>query len=165
MERFGPGGATLVVTPESPSPGAADLGKVEYAVEVVSNKGRGPGRFAVAQVIARVFPDRMAFANNVIAEGTLPASDFPTGPISTDQLISLGTDALAYHTKAQAGGLGTLVSGFDQSSRPIDGVAFLAGADTDLTALAIRLPEDDQDLEPAIAQAFERANQAGWVRK
>ena len=51
------------------------------AIEIAVSSGGTSGRFEVAKVIARVFPAYKQFAQNVIAEGIEPASDFPVGPV------------------------------------------------------------------------------------
>lgn len=158
FERYGSSGALLIVAPAPLTLDSADPSKLTTAVVAGGDSGGTSGRFAVAQVMARIFPDRAAFVRNVIAEGIEPASDFPSGPYPTDQMTDLGGDALAFHTPAQTGGLGTLVGGFAQGDQPIDGVAFLTGADNDLNFLAMRLPADLQELGPAIVQAYEEAN-------
>ena len=158
FERYGSSGALLVVAPTPLNLDLADPSKLATAVVAGGDSGGTSGRFAVAQVIARAFPDRAAFLRNVVAEGTLPPSDFPSGAFATDQVTDLGGDALAFHTPAQAGGLGTLVGGFTQSHQPIDGVAFLTGVDTDLDFLALRLPAELQELGPAIVQAYEETH-------
>ncbi|HWD67152.1 MAG TPA: hypothetical protein VG227_04245, partial [Caulobacteraceae bacterium] len=158
FERYGSSGALLVVAPAPLNLDTADPSKLATAVVAGGDSGGTSGRFAVAQVIARAFPDRAAFLRSVVGEGTLPPSDFPSGPYPTDQVTDIGGDALAFHTPAQTGGLGPLVGGFTQGDQPIDGVVFLSGADTDMDFLALRLPADLQELGPAIVQAYEETN-------
>ncbi len=158
FEAYGSSGNFLVIAPTPLRFDTANPSKLALAVVVGVDSGGTSGRFAVAQVIARVFPDRAAFVRSVIAEGIEPPSDFPSGPYPSDQMTTLGADALAYHTPAETGGLGTLAGGFNPSDQVIDGVVFLSGADTDLAFLAVRLPADLQELGPAIIQAYEQTN-------
>ncbi len=60
------------------------------AVQISVFSGGTSGRFQVAKIVARVFPAYKAFAQNVIAEGIEPASDFPFGPYPSDKLTYRG---------------------------------------------------------------------------
>jgi len=124
------------------------------AIELSVNSGSTSGRFQVAQIIARVFPAHMNFAQNVIAEGIEPKSDFPVGPFPGDKLNYLSQEVVEYQTPPNVAGLGTqsrLLKGAD----PIAGVAILAGPDTDLVQLSARLPPALAGLEQTIAHQVE----------
>src|SRR5258705_141438 len=56
------------------------------AIQISTIYGSTSGRFSVARMIARVFPDHMSFVKDVIAEEIAPASDFPSGPYHADKL-------------------------------------------------------------------------------
>ena len=95
-----------------------------------SPQGGTSGRFEVAKVIARVFPAYKQFAQNVIAEGIEPASDFPSGPYASDKLTYRGKNIVEFETPANTAGLGT-DSRLLPNASPIDGVAIITGTDTD----------------------------------
>jgi hypothetical protein len=117
--------------------------------------GDTSGRFAVAKVIARIFPAYKQFAENVISEGIEPASDFPFGPYPKDKLTNRGKNIVEFETPANTAGLGT-DSRLLPNTSPIDGVAVISGADTDLIQLFARVAEKDRDLIPLIVQLVER---------
>ena len=125
------------------------------AIEVSDIDGGTSGRFEVAKIVARVFPAYKAFAQNVIAEGIEPASDFPFGPYPSDKLTYRARNIVEFETPANAQGLGT-DSRLQMNASPIDGVAIVSGADTDLTQLSARVPATDADLIPAMVAQVER---------
>jgi hypothetical protein len=90
FSTYGSNGSTLYVAPE-PMNGKVLLssdwgGFAGQAVQVSVSIGDTSGRFAVARVIARVFPDRKEFVQDVIAEGIESAASFPLGPYPTDMV-------------------------------------------------------------------------------
>lgn len=125
------------------------------AIQLSRHYGDTSGRFDVARVIARVFPERKAFVDNVIRERLQPASSFPFGPYPKDKLTQKNKRMIEYETPAHAEGLGThtrLLKG----DRPISGVVILTGEAPDLLDLAVRLPPEQAELVPVIVQEVER---------
>ncbi len=116
--------------------------------------GGTSGRFHVAKVIARMFPEHNAFVQSVVAEGMDSASSFPVGPYPNDKLTYRSKSTVEYETPTNAEGLGT-ISGLQQDANPINGVAILIGADTDLIQLAARLSTKDRDLIPFMIRQVE----------
>lgn len=90
----------------------------------------------MAETIARVFPDRMQFVREVISEGIEPASSFPAGPYTTDQLQRREKDVVEFETPANKTGLGTQ-SRLAANSSPIHGVAILFGEEPNLVQLML----------------------------
>ncbi len=129
-------------------------------IQISLAEGGTSGRFQVAKVIARVFPAYKRFAQNVIAEGIEPASDFPSGPYANDKLTYRGTNTVEFETPANMKGLGT-DSRLLPNASPIDGVAIITGADTDLTQLSARVSAKDRDLIPLIVKQAESEAVAG----
>jgi len=129
-------------------------------IEISVSSGGTSGRFQVAKVIARVFPAYKQFAQNVIAEGIEPASDFPSGPYASDKLTDRGTNIVEFETPANNAGLGT-DSRLLPNASPIDGVAIITGTDTDLIQLSARVPAKDRDLIPLIVKQVESEAAAG----
>lgn len=151
FSTYGSNGASLFVGPDpidSKTLFSLDWkGFTGPAVQISVSSGGTSGRFQVAKVIARVFPAYNTFAQNVIAEGIEPASDFPFGPYPGDKLTYHGKNVVEFETPANAQGLGT-DSRLQMNASPIEGVAIIAGADTDLVQLSARIPTNDSDLIP-----------------
>jgi hypothetical protein len=159
FSTYGSNGSNLFVTPDPIDPKAlfsdSWKGFSGQGIEVSVSSGGTSGRFEVAKIIARVFPEYKAFAENVIAEGIEPASSFPFGPYPEDKLTYRSKSIVEYETPANTEGLGT-VSRLQANASPIEGVAILSGADTDLTLLSARLSEKDRDLIQTIVRQVEK---------
>jgi hypothetical protein len=159
FSSYGSDGSNLFVSPDPIN--TSDLSSMDWkgftgqVIEVSEMDGGTSGRFEVAKIIARVFPAYKAFAQNVIAEGIEPASDFPFGPYPSDKMTYRGKNIVEFETPANAQGLGT-DSHLQANASPIDGVAIIAGADTDLVQLSARVPAGDSDLIPAMVGQAEK---------
>ena len=158
FSTYGSSGSSLFISPEPiRSKELFDFdwkGFVGPAIEVSFSFGGTSGRFAVAETIARVFPDRMDFVRDVVSEGIEPATSFPTGPYATDSLQRRGEDVVEFETPANTTGLGTK-SRLAKNSSPIHGVAILLGEEPNLVQLSMRLQNRNQSLERAIIQRLE----------
>jgi hypothetical protein len=156
---YGSSGSDLFVTPDSiDTKGLFSdswKGFSGQAIQLSFDNGGTSGRFEVAKVIARVFPEYKTFAQGVIAEGIEPASDFPFGPYPSDKLTYRGKNIVEFETPANAQGLGT-DSRLQMNEGPIDGVAIIGGADPDLTMLSARVPATDSDLISVMVGQVER---------
>jgi hypothetical protein len=119
-------------------------------IHVDNIDGGTSGRFAVAQVIARVFPAHKAFVQNVIDmfEG---AGDYAFAPYPDDKLIVQTDRLVQFQTLPRSEGLGTM-SRLKANNDPFDGVAILQGETPDLLMLRVRLPREQRDLAPVIIQ-------------
>lgn len=152
---YGSSGVTLYVTRESIH--TADLLSSDWhgfagpAVQASNTNGDTSGRFEVARVIARAFPIRRAFLQNVIDEGLAPAKDFLFGPYPKDKLIVQTDRLVQFRTPPHSEGLGTM-SGLRANDDPVDGVAILDGPTPDLLMLGVRLPPEQRDLAAVIIQ-------------
>lgn len=106
---YGSGGDTLLVGPESIDSihvFARDwLGLKGPGITVSNTFGGTSGRFRVAEILSRVFPNRRSFVQSVIRGE--PDMTFPYVPFPGDRLRYLSTTAAEYVTKARADGLGT----------------------------------------------------------
>ena len=141
---YGSGGDALFVSPQSidtPLFAPGWKGFAGPAIEFAHRFGDTFGRFAVAEVIARVFPAYKMFATHVMEE--IPASPFTFGPYSKDSLTYKRTTVVEYKTPAQTEGLGTHSSLLKNGS-PIEGVAILIGQTPDLLLLSVRLPRSSR---------------------
>jgi len=132
-------------------------------IQISYSSGGTSGRFEVAKVIARVFPAYKQFAQNVIAEGLVPVSEFPFGPYPKDKLTYRSKSVVEYETPANTQGLGT-DSRLQPNASPIEGLAIISGVDTDLILLAARVAEADRDLIPAIVSQVESDVKASAVQ-
>jgi hypothetical protein len=161
---YGSDGSNLFVSPDAID--SKTLLSVDWkgftgpAIQISDFSGGTSGRFAVAKVIARVFPAYKQFAQNVIAEGIEPASDFPFGPYANDKLTDRGTNIVEFETPANMNGLGT-DSRLLPNASPIDGVDLISGTDTDLIQLSVRASAKDRDLISLMVQQVESDGAAG----
>lgn len=121
-------------------------------VQASISYGGTSGRFQVAKIVARVFPEYKAFVGDVIAEGIETAADFPVGPYPNDKLRYISNRVVEFETPAESEGLGT-DSRLQKSRYPIRGVAILFGEEPDLAQLSVRLSKTD--LIPPIIKSFE----------
>ena len=121
-------------------------------VSLYGMSGGTSGRFAVAEVAARVFPAAHAFVVQVEAEGLRPR--FPRNHYPADRLTYRGRYQLLYTTPAGRTGLGPR-GGLAPDALPVDGVEWLhPEGDMDLTSLAARLPPA---LRPLVAEIIRQA--------
>jgi hypothetical protein len=154
---FGSGGSYLYVSPEP----------IDEKYVYESNDHTGPavqfsvrfgdtsGRFAVAHVIARVFPAYRAFAIDVKKELEDPADPYTFAPYPKDRLTYRSKSVVEYRTPAQTEGLGTC-SRLTKNDSPIEGVAILVGKPPDLMHVSVRLPSNQAVLARAIISQVER---------
>jgi len=151
---YGSGGDALFVSPQPIDTAIFAPGWKGFAgpaIEFTHRFGGTFGRFAVAEVIARVFPAYRAFATHVME---FPAPQFAFGPYPKDSLTYKGTTVVEYKTPPQTEGLGTHSSLLKNGS-PIEGVAILIGQTPDLLLLSVRLPPDLTGLTSAIVRQVE----------
>jgi hypothetical protein len=155
---YGSGGDALFVSPEEidradkfPRPESGFPGP---AIEVSRRFGETIGRFDVADVIARVFPEHNAFVTGIMKSFDQPASEYTFGPYPSDTLKYKSSTVVEYTTPAQSEELGTR-SWLKRNSSPIEGVAMLVGHTPDLLLLSVRLPDDLASLTPSVVSQIE----------
>jgi hypothetical protein len=158
---YGTSGSSLTVTPHTlKTLDDVFAGEKGPAILVRDISGEMSGRFAVAQVIARIFPTQIKLAESVIKEGTRPESDFPSGPYPNDKLTYRSDRVVEFRTPPHSEGLGTQF-GLTPNDQPINGVAILFGESPDgppsLALLFVRLKPEEEFLAPVIIQQFERS--------
>jgi hypothetical protein len=155
--KYGSGGDILYITPQPISAGdifsAGPPGSDGPAIQVAYRFGGTSGRFAVAEIIARVFPAFKSFATDVMKEFG-PDNSFTFGPYPADRLVYKSKDLVEYQTPPQTEGLGTY-SGLLKSRIPIEGAARLVGAEHDLVLLSVRLPIEVNGLTATIISQLE----------
>jgi hypothetical protein len=156
---YGSNGSSLYVSPDTLNGKQFFSSKWKgfsgYAIQVSESVGDTSGRFQVARAIARAFPDRKQFVEDVISEGIEPARDFPQGPYSTDKLNRPGKDVVEFETPSNTKGLGT-DSMLLPNSDPIVGVLILFGEEPNLLQASVRLAGSDHELIHFITGQLER---------
>jgi len=129
------------------------------AIEINHMTSENSGRYDIAEIMARVFPEYRAFATGVLGGMDLP---FPAGPYPFDTLSYMGKTIIEYNTPAQTEGLGNFHSWLGKNDLPIRGAAMITGyppnvfGRPDLVLLSVRLPPALAGLIPAIIGQAER---------
>jgi hypothetical protein len=159
FETYGSNGSSLFVSPTPLNPkqffGSNWKGFTGPVIQISSMIGDTSGRFAVAEVIARVFPAHRDFVDDIIAEELRPATDFPFGPYPDDHLTYKSKELVEYVTPPNHKGLGTS-SWLLPNQQPVLGVAMLTGEELSLTQLSLRLPASMNDLASIIIRETEQ---------
>lgn len=145
------GDALHVMPPEAP----ADFNDPWLGPQIIRefSEGGTSGRFAVARIAARVFPQARAFTEGVRDEGMDDASAYVFGPWPLDEVHHLAPDVVSYATPAGQNGLGMDGDG-PVSPLATRGLVFLIGdphVEPSVRQLKVRLTGDDAALYPAIA--------------
>ena len=160
----GSNGAFIIVTPRAPPqiiPREPVKGRCVVAIE---SYGGTSGRFAVAEVSARIFPDVMAdFIARVKAEG-FPSPDFSKiKPYPNDRYTYLNPKLVKFTTPAHHDGIGTGI--FVPSADPVHGVVSLAAGDereTNLLQYDLRLSPSDDRLAHALIDLELQCISSSW---
>jgi hypothetical protein len=155
---YGSGGEHLYVSPQPIS--ARSILSLDWGgltgpgIQRDHRYGGTSGRFAVAEIIARVFPSFNAFAMRVNKE-LEPPDAISFGPYPMDALAYRGKTVVEYRTPARATGLGTL-SSLRENESPIVGVVILVEKTPDVIQLSVRIPSNLRELTPIILRQVER---------
>ena len=151
-EWYGSNGSFVVVTPVAPPDRLTAQPVPGPGVELVSQNGGTSGRFSVAEIAARFFPDLMRdFIQQVRDEKLLPESKFSPTPYSKDTAKRIGDRMVEFSTPARSAGFGT-EGLLTQSGLPIRGIVALnpATEETGISVLRVRLPPGQETLSAAI---------------
>jgi hypothetical protein len=155
---YGSGGATLYITPTPIDPKDLSTRQKEgFKGPVIRTSyihGDTSGRFIVAEMISRVFPERKAFLERVIEDFDLQKTRFPAGPYPGDSLTYKSPTQVEFTTPSNTEGLGTWRS-LAVENRPIQGAAILDGETPDLVHVPVRLPAEFARLAPLIVRQLE----------
>jgi len=122
-------------------------------VELVTQDGGTSGRFDVAAVSARFFPDVVRdFIQQVREEGLLPAETFDPKPYPDDTVTRLAPRMVEFSTPAHKDGFGT--EGFAKSNQPVTGIVALSPPEDELnmSVLRVRLSAKQSALSTALVQ-------------
>ncbi len=157
----GSNGSMLFIAPEAVAPDVFFKGKWPGfsgpAVTMMWRSGDTSGRFEVAAIAARIFHKQQKFVKRVIAEGTEPASHFPTKPYPHDRLTYDGDRSVDFTTAPGAKGLGTNVWLIPNTCRS-SGTVRLVDDTPNLALIDVRLCQRDADLEPFVMNHFKQEN-------
>jgi hypothetical protein len=131
--------------------------------------GAASGRYEIAEIMARVFPEYRAFAARVLELIDRP---LPSGPYPNDTLTYRSKTIVEYKTPAQTDGLGNFDSWLGKNDMTIVGAAILLvdpppnpnGDLPDAVRLSVRVPPDLTRLTPEIVHYVER-DMVGAARK
>ena len=150
-------GAFTVVTPDVP-PTDGDLAHTLSGpgVEVEQRSGGTSGRFEVAEVSARFFPDLMRdFIRQVRDEKLIKDSALNVRPYPKDVLYPITENMIEFLTPAGRSGFGT--EGLAKSDLPINGVVAIADphGEPSLLVLRIRLPAQQKALNTTLVSLEE----------
>jgi hypothetical protein len=120
------------------------------------------GRFEVAKLAARIFPEQRKFVRGVMAEENQKASDYPLGPYKADTMKRPRKDLVEFVTPPHRQGLGTQTY-FLANTKPIHGFAALEDPDgnMDTVMLSLRFPDSLKALEPVVIRQAERDHPPG----
>jgi hypothetical protein len=157
----GSGGSALFLSPKPIHHGLAGWEGLDgTAIEINRISGENSGRYEIAEIMARVFPEYRALARRVLGDFDLP---LPSGPYPKDTLTYIGKTIVEFKTPAQTEGLGNFHSWLKQSGTPIQGAAILIADRQDpnlssarLVLLSVRFPPDLARLMPTIIRYVER---------
>ena len=121
-------------------------------VELAFRSGETSGRFEVAEISARLFPDIMRdFIQEVRDEKLVPDSPFNVKPCPSDTVNRISDRIVEFSTPARQAGFGT-EGLLQQSDEPIRGIVALnpPTEETGLSVLWVRLQAGQESLSTAI---------------
>ncbi len=161
IELTGSNGTILFVTPETISTKdllTARRGIKGSAIQLTERSTETSGRYEVARIVARVFPQHMNFVRDVIAMGVEGADAYPAGPFPADVLRYRDNWTVEFETPANTEGVGTM-SRLEQGDLPIRGIIALE-TDNDaivgMTMATIRLEPGMANLTPYLIRDVAR---------
>lgn len=161
LELAGSNGAMLFVTPvRVPADNFFQKqwkGVPGFGVMEMYSYGGTSGRFDVAKVVARVFPNHRNFVQSVIAEHLAVPSEFPEGPYPRDKLKRINSNVVEFETPPGTKGLGTEIW-LKPNSHSIQGVAIVdtSEEEIDLLTVTVRLPPEAMFLKRDILSEVEQ---------
>jgi hypothetical protein len=165
----GSGGSALFLSPKPIHHGLSGWEGLEgTAIEINRMSGENSGRYDIAEIMSRVFPEYRAIARRVWEDIDLP---LPSGPYPKDTLTYISKTIVEFKTPAQTEGLGNFHSWLKKSGPPIQGAAILIADPQDpnlssarLILLSVRFPPDLARLTPTIIRYLERDALGGASR-
>ena len=156
----GSGGAALFLSPKPIHHSLSGWEGLEgTAIEINHMSGENSGRYDIAEIMSRVFPEYRAIALSVWEDIDLP---LPSGPYPKDTLTYISKTIVEFKTPAQTEGLGNFHSWLKKSGTPIQGAAILIAdphnpilSSARLVLLSVRFPPDLARLTPTIIRYVE----------
>ena len=153
---YGSDGSFIIVTPSPPAhvfPARLVSG---LGVEIGLSYGGTSGRFEVAKVSARFFPNIMHdFIQDVREAGLLKDSDFVARPYSHDVVKKINDRMVEFETPANRNGFGTRT--FTKSNQSVRGIVALGlpSNEVNLATIRVRLSAEQAPLVAAIIKIEE----------
>jgi hypothetical protein len=153
-EWYGSNGYILAVTP-TPLPDHIPAQRVlGSGVELLFRDGETSGRFDVANISARFFPEVMRdFIQGIREEALEPESRFKPRRYPNDTMKRISERMIEFSTPVREEGFGT-EGLLKQSDEPVRGVVALnaPSEDTGVSVLRVRLPAELKSLSDAIVE-------------
>lgn len=153
-EWYGSNGYIVAVTPAPPPDHIPPQRVPGPGVELLFRDGETSGRFDVARISARFFPDVMRdFIQEVRDEALEPESSFKPTRYPKDTVKGISKRMLEFSTPGREAGFGTegLLAQSDEAVRGV--VALNAPSeDTGVSVLRVRLPAEQKSLSDAIVE-------------
>jgi hypothetical protein len=149
---YGSNGSLVAVTPAAPPDAIPANGIAGPGVELVFRDGDTSGRFEVAKISSRFFPDSMReFIQQVRAEKLMPDSEFNVKPYPNDTVKRISDRMVEFSTPARQAGFGT-EGLLQQSDEPIRGIVALnpPTEENSLSVLWVRLLAGQGSLSTSI---------------
>jgi len=144
----GSGGSALYL---SPSPIRKPF--EGFAIEFDHTTSENSGRYEIAEMMGRLFPEYRACAKHVYATMDSP---LPARPYPHDILTYRGKTVVEFRTPPRTKGLGTASTWLRKNGGPVLGVVMLVGEGPDMVQVSVRLPRELHRLTTAIIRQAER---------
>ncbi len=153
---YGANGRTLFVTPQTVQLGVGSkLSTITGPLIVVSESYTDTsGRFAAAQVVARLFPKLRGYVQDVMSEGLVPQEDFVFRPYPADKLTYHGDDVAEFATASGGKGLGDDLGVVAEDGMAVRGAAVAINGV--VVVAAVRLSPDMNDISTEIVRQVMR---------
>lgn len=154
LAAVGSGGEVLLVAPTADviQSFEANNGRIlGPAILAARHFSETSGRYAAAEVAARVFPSQRKLAVETLQDIDRPV---PEGAFPTDQLTYRSNDIVEFTTPANTDGLGTLFR-LGKDDTPIRGLEILLHPEPNIIDLSVRLSSTQSHLTDAIIHQFE----------
>ncbi|MEQ1948322.1 MAG: hypothetical protein ABL995_14115 [Bryobacteraceae bacterium] len=148
---YGSSGDLLTVRPNPFDTWGAFTGP---GIRLAFTTGQGSGGYEVVRLMSLLFPRYNARVQGLMKAEPEGTGNFKLGPFKTDRIIRRGATVVEYRTPADTEGLGTQLLRADRLA--IEGVVILTGTNPDMTHLAVRLPEEWNNLAPIIMDQAKR---------
>ncbi|PRC90581.1 hypothetical protein [Solimicrobium silvestre] len=152
---YGSNGSFLIVTPTAPPATFPPHPISAEGVVIMGRDGETSGRFEVAEISARFFPDVMKEFIQYVKDEKLTQSNIETKPYPQDVINKVSDRMVEFTTPANLDGFGTGM--FAKSDQSIRGVAALSpeSEGPNIIVLRMRLAKEQRSLTDPIIKIME----------